>query len=66
MSLDDAQREFRKMTTTTHYAQFFGVKPKTQEDSEILRYKRLSELQIAGVLKPEAVKCIEKWLSIND
>jgi hypothetical protein len=55
MDVEEAQREFRKMTTTTHYAQFFGVKPKLQEDSEILRFKRLSDLLIATVLKPDAL-----------
>ena len=63
---EDAEREFRKMTNTTHYAQFFGQKPKSLEDYEILKYKKFSELQIASFLKPHIVLYIEQWLSLND
>ena len=58
----EAEREFRRLTTTTNYAQAFGARPKLQADSEILRHKRLSELPIASVLRPEAAASVEKWL----
>lgn len=32
------------MTNTTHYAQFYGMKPKALEDYEILKYKKFSDL----------------------
>lgn len=63
---EDAQKEFRKMTNTTHYAQFYGMKPKMMEDYEILKYKKFSELQIATILKPHIAQYIEKWLQMND
>ena len=66
MNYDEAQKEFRKLTNTTHYAQFYGMKPKMQEDYEILKYKRFSDLQIAQVLKPHVAQYIEQWVKIND
>eukprot|EP00347_Sterkiella_histriomuscorum_P014305 403361381 len=66
LKYDDAQKEFRKMTNTTHYAQFYGMKPKAQEDYEILKFKRLSELQMATIIKPHITQFIENWIRIND
>lgn len=44
LNYDEAYKEYRKMTNTTHYAQFYGMKPKMQEDYEILKFKKFTEL----------------------
>lgn len=66
LNYQDAQKEFRKLTNTTHYAQVFGSKPKAQEDKEILKYKRFTDLQMASVFKPQIAYYIENWVRIND
>ncbi|CDW82414.1 UNKNOWN [Stylonychia lemnae] len=66
LKFEDAQKEFRRMTNTTHYAQVFGQKPKMQEDYEILKYKKFTDLQISTILKHQPCQFVESWLSLND
>lgn len=63
---EDAKRIFQKLTTTTSYEKQFGKRPTAQADYSILKSKKLSTLPIAEVLKPEAVRYFEQWISIND
>ena len=48
-----ASEIFRKMTTTTRYAQTFGEKPKAATDFSILKTKPFAKLPIAQILKPQ-------------
>jgi hypothetical protein len=64
--IEDAQREFRKLTNVSQYATFFGSRPKMSHDYEILKYKKFSQLRIASILKPHVIQTIERWLAIND
>jgi len=66
LSAADAKRIFQKLTTTTSYEKNFGARPTAQADYSILKTKKLSSLPIADVLKPEAVRYFENWISIND
>jgi hypothetical protein len=63
---EQAQREFRKMTNATNYANSFGQRSKAADDYQILRYKKFSQIRIAGILKPSVTACIDRWLEIND
>lgn len=42
------------------------MKPKAQEDYEILKYKKFSDLQLSTILKPNVSHFVESWLKIND
>ena len=66
LNYEDAQKEYRRMTNTTHYAQSYGQKPKALEDYEILKHRKFSEMQISSILKPHITQYIEKWLALND
>lgn len=54
------------MTNATNYANSFGQRSKAADDYQILRYKKFSQIRIAGILKPSVTACIDRWLEIND
>jgi hypothetical protein len=39
---EDAQKEYRKLTNKSNYAQSFGTASKTTQDFDILRHKKFS------------------------
>ena len=57
---------FRRMNFMTSYSINFGERPRMTEDQEILRYKKLSDLLISKILKPQAIQFFEKWLEVNE
>lgn len=64
--IEDAQKEYRKLTNKSNYAQNFGSPSKTAQDHDILRHKKFSSIRIAQTLKPNVIATIERWLGIND
>jgi len=64
--IEDAQKEYRKLTNKSNYSQFFGTSSKNTQDFEILRHKKFSSIRIAQTLKSSVIATIERWLGIND
>ncbi len=50
------------MTNVTNYATNFGIRSKANDDYEILRYKKFSQIRIATILKPSVNATIDRWL----
>lgn len=62
----NARDIFRKMTLKTSYYSQFGEPPKATEDFVVLKQKKFGALDISKFINPEAVKYVEKWMTIND
>lgn len=57
---------WRKMQTTTAYAQSFGAKVQAEDDFNIIKQKSFAKLPIAQILKPQIRDYLNNWLRIND
>jgi len=62
----NARAHFRKITTQTSYCKTFGERPKAQEDFNILKSKKFTDLSIIKILKPHVAQTLNRWLEIND
>lgn len=59
----NARNTFRQMNNKTSYNRHFGERPKEEEAFKVVNKKRFSELDLASILKPEAMMMIEKWIA---
>ena len=69
LDANNAKNIFRKMQTTSAYAQQFGTQPKvlsTMEDHKVVHKQAFSTLDIARIMKPDAREYVSKWLQLND
>jgi hypothetical protein len=65
--IDQARSDIRRRTMTSFYtSQFSSMSPDRHHVSEILKYKRLPELNYSQILQPQALQCIENWLKLDD
>ena len=49
------------MVNLTTYNKVFSERPKAEQAFQILYKKRLSELDISSILKPQVVRWLEEW-----
>lgn len=64
--IDQAHQDIRRRTMTSYYtSQYSSVSP-NNHISEILKYKKLSELPYSQVLQPTSLSHLENWLKLDD
>lgn len=64
--LQNSADQLRKKYMRSYYkSEYCGVNPLNQE-TDILKYKRINELKCSEVLKPLSLQAIERWLSLKD
>lgn len=61
-----AREQFRKKANQTCYRYQFGEPPKAAEDYIIIKQKKLSSLEIATYLQPQASSFIERWCTLTN
>jgi hypothetical protein len=50
----------------TRYNEEYGQLKVKKHTSDLLKYRKLRELEISSVMRPESIKIIESWLQLED
>ena len=53
----------RKMSVKSSYNNTFGDRPREEAPHNIVRRKKLSEMDFCSILKPEPLRMIERWIT---
>lgn len=65
--IDQAKNDVRRRTMTSFYTSHYSsASPSHSHISEILKYKKLSELPYSQILTPTALQLIENWVKLDD
>lgn len=65
--IEQARQDVRRRTMTSFYSSHYGsASPSNHHMSEILKYKRLSELPYSQVLQAGVLSVVENWLKLDD
>lgn len=65
--IDQAKTDIRRRTMTSYYtSQYSSMSPARSHVSEILKYKKLSELNYSQILQHQVLQFIENWLHLDD
>jgi hypothetical protein len=65
--LEQAAEDIRRRTMQSYYnSQYSTASPQRIHESEILKYKKLSELHYSQPLREDSLNFLEKWLQLGD